>query len=214
MIKGVLIAFSMAASLMSPDCGGFRLPFSTTSPEGTYKVEFTKRKDAFDYYVVVFSVSKNGQPFLVNEPTGSSEGLTDPLFTDEYPDHVWLSNCTLRLGVKERFAERQDEIRVTNDTRRVLSYVRVDTRDKYLVFDLQPGATITLPAYDPPVRGVETKYLAVFATFDDGEQLPQKFASFDIRNAGDAPAHFYVSITGEGTTITSRELKPYDRDAR
>lgn len=157
--------------------------------------------------MVTFSVLKGGQPLIVNEAIGAQEGSFETPFSVKYPDQVWLSDSALRLGDRKRFAEQQDLIRLTNNSRRNLTYVRVYTRDEYLAFDVPPRAELTLPTHWPPVRGAESKTLTVFTKFAGDENVSQASASFNAANDQRSPAHFQVSITDGGVEITNRDDK-------
>ena len=68
----------------------------------------------------------------------------DQDFTVLYPMSSWASESVLRIGQVEDAAD--DTLRVTNDSMHRLTYLLIETyRDKFILFDVEPRAVVTLP---------------------------------------------------------------------
>lgn len=93
---------------------------TTTSPQGTYTIDFTGQRDRpvvpLVDHSVRFNVFKDGKPFASDKDLHSGDWL-DPSFDLLFPQHQWLSDKTLHLYREEYRRETpHDSVVVTNNT--------------------------------------------------------------------------------------------------
>jgi len=82
----------------------------------------------------------------------------DQDFTVLYPMSSWASESVLRIGQVEDAAD--DTLRVTNDSMHRLTYLLIETyRDKFVLFDVEPRAVVTLQLHRPALsRGAVSRF--------------------------------------------------------
>lgn len=186
-------------------------PFlTTTSPNGTYVVQLSGRKDRTTlpviYHRVRFSVSKNGRSFLTNRYLYSGDWL-DPTFGILYPRQIWASDSALhfqRPGGSG--ASAPGRLVVVNRASKEIKYLRVESIDLFLLFSMQPGSTIYLNAAPP--RG-DFIWVSVAGEFSDGRAVKETAASFLVPNEARGPFTYHIFITDDGSIIESAQLKQY-----
>lgn len=106
---------------------------STSSPNKVYVVELTGEKSRprfpFHEHEVQFNVVRNGNSFIRNAYSHSGDWF-DPGFEDSYPEYFWVSESVVRFGRNLSAPEKGfDTIVVTNNTDRMIRYLRLSARD-------------------------------------------------------------------------------------
>jgi len=173
--------------------------FATRSPGGTYTVNFTgqKQRPFFFTNTVNYDVLKNGQLFLPSSHIHSGDAL-DISFELAYPNHRWLNEDILQLYREQYFNDgKPDTLVVINRTGQVIKYLKVDSVDKFLFFDLQPGAEVKL--LNSPSRG-DYKWLDVDGEFNDGRRIGRAEDLSDD-NKLDGPFTYYVYVNESGVAF-------------
>jgi hypothetical protein len=152
-----------------------------------------------DARYVYLDVSRARTP-LVRRKLLYTGDLLDDDFTTLYPKSSWASESVLRIGQVERAVD--DMLRVTNDTRRRLAYVLIETyRDKFVLFDVEPGAMITLGFDYIGQLSAEGEFLESATRFADA-------VVFSDRNHTVEGAQFAIHVREDGLTIeSSRQLQ-------
>jgi hypothetical protein len=182
---------------------------TTSSPNGTYNVRLTGRRDRpkmlFVTNQVFFSVTKNGQEFLTNKYIHSGDWL-DPSFDSSYPQHAWVSEDRLRFYREDFFRDGQPEtIVVQNKTQKDIQYLRVASVDAFLLFDMQPGTAIKLIVSGPRA---DNRWITVEGEFSDRQSIKQN-EGFVFNKEKKGPFTYHITINSDKTTIDSPELQKY-----
>lgn len=187
-------------------------PFLTaTSPGGTYAVSLTgsKERPYFFTNTVRFSVLKNGEPFLADKYLHSGDAF-DPSFGADYPQHRWVQENVAQFYREESFnTGTADRLVVVNRAGEVVKYLRLQAVDKFLLFDLQPGATVTLST--SPSRG-DLKWVEAEGEFAHGRKIERRGDDFKIRKGLGGPFTFYIYLHENGAVMESPQLEKYAGD--
>ena len=187
----------------------------TRSPAGNYRVHIQGQTEPPSrwYYKhgdhrVEFSVFKQGQASISNEPLYEGDEYDD-VFLDLYSPCSWFSESVLRCGQGDLAGTAQhDEIKVTNNGKQVVDYLRVnlDGFQMFIVLDLGPSQQTVLLTL--PQTEIYRDSSAMTYWGKRSGQTIQGGAAFDIRGKYKSPAHYLINLTDEGVTITSREFLP------
>ena len=152
---------------------------------------------------VYFDLFHKGQPVLVNKYLHSGDWF-DPSFNDLYRQHEWVTNSAIRFSWENSAATRCDKLVVRVDTKTPISYLYIESRDLFLVFNPEPGSQFTLCA--SPQTWLS--WLEVEGEFADGKPIPWKGSNFTIHSTG--PFEYQISITSDGPNIWSPQLHEYN----
>jgi len=146
---------------------------------------------------VRFDVLKNGTSFLSNMyfHSGDSE---DPSFESEYPNHRWTDENTIQFYRQEYFDKANpDTLVVVNKTGEAIKYARIDSVDKVLLFDMQPGATAKLET--PRSRG-DLKSINIAGEFYNNRQIEGINKDFSVHTEL-RPQTYNVYIYADRTMV-------------
>lgn len=184
-------------------------PFLTlTSPGGVYTVNLTgsKGRPYFFTNTVRFSVLKSGQPYLSDTYLHSGDAF-DPSFEVGYPDHRWPHDNVVQFYRKEAYDKsKADTLIVVNRTNEVVKYLRIQSEDKFLLFDIQPGGEITLSV--SPSRG-DLKWVEAEGEFSHGRHIGRHGVDFKIRKELGGAFTFYIYLNENGSNIESPQLENF-----
>ena len=177
---------------------------STTSPKGSYVVSLTGRRDRPRMPLlsneVYFSASKEGKEYLTKEFFHYGDWF-DPSFDDLYPQQKWVEENVVQFYSDEfSSAGPRENIIVQNKTNKVIEYLRVTSIDSFLLFDLQPGSTITLATSGPPA---DSSWLTVEGEFTEGEKIKETGVGFSFPRGRKEPFTHFIYINEDGLTIES-----------
>jgi len=158
-IKYLLVAVLLIVSCSS--FSGLDFNLDTTSPQKTYLVKLEGRGESFTSTVqqVKLTVLKGTQTIAVDNNFYREE--VDHPFPEEFPIHEWISDSVLRLGKENTGQISGDRIVVVNNGKDRLDVVKVEYAsrgEKFLIFDLAPGAKVelkVLPSGQSPNPNVE-----------------------------------------------------------
>lgn len=112
----------------------------TSSPDGTYILKLIGEKDRPLFFTneVRFNVEKNNKSFLKNKYLHSADAF-DLSFELGYPNYHWFSKNGIQFYNKKEFAKNEKLILIIfNESEEKIKYLRVQSKDKILLFDIQP----------------------------------------------------------------------------
>jgi hypothetical protein len=183
---------------------------TTSSPKGTYTVHLSGQRDwpkvPFRLNNVFFSVVKDGKKALTNKYLHSGDWL-DPSFDHAYPLHNWIRDDVLHFYRKEVLNEAgQERIVIQNRTNTAVQYLLVTSVESFLLFDVQPGAVITLAV--PPVPA-DLRWISAEGEFVEDRKIKRTGADFMLRSGAGGPFVYYVYIDEDGLKIESPNLQKY-----
>jgi hypothetical protein len=183
---------------------------TTSSPKGSYVVSLTGRKDRpklpMVNHEVRFSLAKTGKASLTNKYLHSGDWF-DPSFDLLYPQHNWVQENVLQFYKEEFFNEgERQSIVVQNKTKRGIGYLRVTSIDSFLLFDIQPGATITLVVSAPRA---DNTWITVEGEFFELQQIRQTGVGFLFPKGRKGPFAYNVYVNEDDVTIESPGLEKY-----
>jgi hypothetical protein len=190
---------------------------STSSPNSIYRIELKKepRSDQqtaeeirLDRPYVTATVYRGDQLFAEGIVL-SSEGAFDTPFEGMYPNHIWLSDKTIRFGPKSYFNQPSDILFITNDSAKVIKYLRIDSTEIYLLFDVQPNESISFPVYWPEVKGINFKNILVRGMFNDGTLISPVSTNFPYTSSSLNQMNFCAIIAAKDINISSQELEGF-----
>jgi hypothetical protein len=179
--------------------------FRTSSPQGTYTVSLTGQKGRPPLGLmngVYFEVDKNGQPYVDRTYLHSGDTF-DLSFEAGYPNHRWLSENVLQLYREEYFNKgKSDVLIVANKTTQPIRYMRVQSLDKFLIFDLPPSSTLELRS--SPRRG-DIRWVGAEGEFLNGQKIALKGVNFQTPKERGEAFTYLVNVTAQGLTIDSEQ---------
>ena len=152
---------------------------------------------------VYFDLIRDEQPVLVNKYLHSGDWL-DPSFNDLYKQHNWVTNSLIRFSRADVAATKCDRLVVHVDTNRPISFLYIQSRDLFLVFNPEPQSRFELCAHPQKSMG----WIEVEGEFADGKPVPWKGTNFTI-DYKPGPFEYQISITSDGPNISSSQLREY-----
>lgn len=172
---------------------------TTTSPDHTYTVSLkgNKGRPLIILNEVRADVSKAGQIFASDiwlHETGDSIDLS---FEAGFPDVRWLTDNIVEFYRPEYFEWGADSLMVENKAGKLIKYLRIQSGNKFLVFELGAGTSILLKI--PAARG-DSQWIAVEGAFADGLGIPFTSGSFDKRQH----SRYHIGVGPSGTTIDAQ----------
>ena len=144
-------------------------------------------------------------------------GVYDNMFSELYPEHLWVSPSVLRFGRKDNSPKPQhDEVSVENATDRTITYLRVNAGkyETFLLFELKPRSLVTLNAQAQTDEGKDLSYIGCKGRFEDGTTIGEKPGNFDIRGKYAGLAHYSIKVSDSAVQIISKEFESLTQSAR
>lgn len=184
---------------------------STSSPNETYTVELTGDKSRPSFlaieHEVDFNVLKNGNRFIENARAHSGDWM-DISFELAYPEHAWINENVLRFW---RNPERPDKaaydtMLIFNETGKTIRYFRINSKDMFLVFDMQPNSTIKLS----PSSQSGLSWVTCEGEFEDGQHITCNGVNFSHEDKENEPLKYCVSVDYSRVKIESSQSSGYD----
>ncbi len=208
----VLLCVLVGIFLLAVACYGSAVKtifLSTSSPNGTYTVNLTGRKERPVFFTneVRFDVLKNGKPFVSDQFLHSGDAM-DLSFESGYPDYRWVDQNILHFYRGQNFnGSKPDALVVVNNTDKVIKYLIVYSTDKFLIFDLKPHSETNLLTSQS--RG-DSNGFSVKGEFAEGGNF-ENGASFKIRKELRGPFTYHIYITDGKLTIENPELEKLEK---
>lgn len=175
----------------------------TTSPQKTYAVELTGNKGrAFVLpNEVRADVFKLGQPFAANLWLHSASDAFDLSFEAGFPHVRWVSESAIEFYRAEYFEKGSDSLQVSNRGEKSIKYLRVQSVNTFLLFDIQPGTSALLKI--PAPRG-DRQWIAVAGSLTDGPAIPFNSKLFDRHSRQRQHTEYELVITNSNSVISER----------
>lgn len=180
---------------------------SASSPGGTYVVNLSGQKGRPLFFTneVRFEVLKNGEPFIPSSSLHSGDSF-DLSFESGYPNHRWTGENVLQFYREQHFnAGQPDTLIVVNQSGQPIKYLRVQSVDKLLFFDLPRGAEVTVPMSRH--RG-DSSGVYVEGEFDGGRDF-KGGAAFTIHKEQNGPFTYYIRVIDDGVRIENPHVEKY-----
>jgi hypothetical protein len=172
---------------------------TTTSPDHTYTVRLkgSKGRPLIVPNEVRADVSKAGQLFVSDIWLHRAEDSFDLSFEAGFPEVRWLSDNIVEFYRPDYFDQGADSLTVENNAGKLIKYLRVQSGNKFLIFELGSGKSISLKI--PAARG-DSQWIAVAGAFADGLAIPFKSGSFDKRQH----SNYHIGVALSDTTIDAK----------
>jgi hypothetical protein len=178
--------------------------FSTTSsPDHTYlvKLKGEKGRALLRSNEVRVDVLKRGTPFLSDVYLHSAGDAFDLSFEAGFPDIRWLGDSVVEFYRKQYFDKGSDALILENQTASYIKWLRVQSENKVLLFDLPPRSAVS---FEIPATRTDTQWIGIEGAFLDGKGIPFNSKSFDRHSSQRKHFTYQVSITDSGFTIQSQ----------
>lgn len=184
----------------------YRVWLSSTSPNQKYTAELTgdKGRGGILYAVVKYNI-------LIDHKLVTSDRLLhygdamDISFELAYPEHAWIDEHTLRLwSNRHRNPDNPDTLLITNNTNKVIRFLRIKTWDLFFVFDVQPHSRTKL-LFTHRSQG---KGIWVEGEFEDGSGI-QRGVWF-LESGSREALGYCMTIEDHAVTINSPRERAYD----
>lgn len=168
---------------------------STSSSGSRYTVQITQERPlpGTERYVYL-NASRGGEPFLKRKLLYTGDFL-DSEFKELYPNNYWSSESILKIGQAQ--GEETDGLRISNETSRRLKYLLIETYgDKFVLFDVEPGAVVNLPFIYSGRLSCQGEFSESGARFGDAVEVANGGANVDGRR-------FLISVRENRVSIES-----------
>jgi hypothetical protein len=171
--------------------------FTTSSPSGTYSVSLKGdgRRTLILSHEVRADVLKSGRPYISDIYLHSSHNAFDLSFEAGFPNARWLSDNTLEFYLGEYFERGSDSLIIKNSGDKAVKYLRVQGLNNFLIFDIEPGSSISVQI--PAARG-DSQSIAVWGVFSDGQGIDFYQKSFDRHSTQRVHHTYQVLINPSG----------------
>lgn len=190
----------LLGTLAGCSLGGKDVPFLTTSsPQGTYTVNFIGKKERpvipLVDHLVRFNVFKQDVLFLTERKLHSGDWL-DISFDNLYPDQRWIDDKSLQLYREQYHRDTPlDVILVSNDTDTKIAHLRIHSIDSILLFDIEPRATSKFM-----VAGARMDFKSVYleGEFNSEQKIAGYSKDFDV---GTGSFIYKITVSHNGSAI-------------
>jgi hypothetical protein len=156
---------------------------------------------------VYFDLFRGEQPVLLDKYLHSGD-FFDPCFNDLYPQHRWISNSAIRFMREDIAGEKFDTLVLRNETDQTIRYLEIESRDKFLVFDLPARSQVRLSAAPQSASRADLSWLNVEGEFADGRAISWMGTNFMI-DGHQGPFEYGITISPNGAQILSSQLAEY-----
>lgn len=180
-------------------CGNLQGPdvfLTTSSPDNTYFVALKRAKAAAPRTPIWADVFKNGQLTVSGIWLHTADETFMP-FETVYPERRWLKDNVLEFYNRDSFKSGSDSLQVENKTSKPIRYLQVESVNKFLLFDLHPGASVSLTL---PAPTLNSQWIAAEGLFSSGEKIRFTSRSFDRRSSPHVSL-YKVFVTDSETII-------------
>lgn len=185
----------------------YRVWLSTSSPDSKYTVELTGDKGRGGFFissVVKYNILIHGEPLVRDRLLHYGDSM-DISFELAYPEHAWIERNTLRFwSNRHRREDNLDTLLVSNNTDRVIRFLRIKAWDMFFVFDVQPRSNLSLQF----VHRTEGNGFSVEGEFEDGSHLNYGVGFPESGSSG--PLGYCMTIFDDRVTINSPRERGYD----
>ncbi len=197
LIAGVLIYW---------EYGYYKVWLVSTAPNQKYTVELTGDKGRGGIIVpsaVKYNILIGGEKVISDQTVHSGDAM-DISFELAYPKHAWINENTLRFWRDVHPPEDNlDVLLISNNTNKLIRYLRIKAWDLFFVFEVQPQTQVRLlfPHWSGPSISVEGK-------FADGATID--YAAGFVESRSEQQLGYCVAIDYDRVAITNPRVKAYD----
>jgi hypothetical protein len=181
---------------------------SSTSPNQKYTVELTGDKGRGGFLIyseVKYNIIVDGDMVTSNRLLHYGDSM-DISFELAYPENAWIDGNTLRFwSNRHRREDNLDVLLITNNTEKVIRFLRVKTWDMFFVFDIQPRSQVRLLF----THRSEGKGISVEGEFDDHSLID--YSTGFLENQSREQQKYCTTIDYDHVTIKSATEWGYDR---
>lgn len=177
----------------------------TTSPNNTYSVVLKgdKGRPWIIASTVRADVFKHGQPSISDIWLHSTEDTFDLSFEAGFPNVRWLDDSTVEFYRAQSFADGADSLVVLNRAAKSIEYLRIQAVNKFLLLDMQPGASVSL---EVPAPRSDWQDIALQGAFTGGKQITFNSKAFDRHSTQRKRFAYQILIDDSGSIIETREM--------
>lgn len=179
---------------------------NTASPNNTYTVVL--KGDRGRPWIIPSKVRadvfKLGQPFISDIQLHSTNDLFDLSFEAGFPNVRWLGDRTVEFYRAQHFEYGADALVVSNRAASSIQYLRVQAENKFLLFDMQAGATVSLEI--PAPRG-DWQDIALEGAFTGGQQIKFSSNSFERRSTQRKRSVYQIIVEESGSIIEAKGME-------
>src|SRR5688572_6272636 len=180
---------------------------SSTSPTHKYTIELTgdKGRGGFIIYSTVkYNILVDGKP-VTRDRLAHYGDFMDISFELAYPEHAWIDDKTLRFwSNRHRREDNLDTLLVSNNTDKVIRFLRIEAWDMFFVFDVQPRSHLKLSF----THRSEGKGISVEGEFEDGSLIDN--GVWFPESGSREPLGYCMTIDSDRVTINSPRERAYD----
>ena len=181
----------------------------STSPGNTYAVNLKgdKRRAFVIPNFVSADVFKLNQPFVSDIPLHTAHDSFDLSFESGFPEVRWSGDAAIEFYRPDYFEWGAKSLIVSNQAGKSIKYLHVASENKFLLFDVQPGQSLSLEI--PAARG-DRQYISLHGTFVDGTQIPFNSENF-LQWSRKERSVYLVLINDQGSIMrlkTDSGIKP------
>lgn len=182
---------------------------TTSSPNKSYTVEMTGDKGRGGFFImseVRYNVLKNGQP-IVEDAFAHAGDSMDISFELAYPEYAWIDENVIRFWRKPDRPEqaKSDLLFISNDTDKTIRHLKINAKDMFFVFDIQPRSTLKVSFS----HQLEWNAIGCEGAFEDGQRIGRNWVSFKNENKSEEPLQYCMSINYDRVTIESPDEEGY-----
>ena len=176
---------------------------TTASPHNTFSVKLKgdKGRPLIIPNEVRADVFKFGQPYISDIWLHSTGDSFDVSFESGFPNVRWLNDRTVEFYRPEYFEKGVDSLLVSNRAARTIKYIRVQSENKFLLFELPTGTSVSLNI--PAPRG-DSQWIALQGAFLDGKEIPFNSKTFNRRSTQRQHSVYEISIEESGSIIEAK----------
>lgn len=172
---------------------------TSTSPDDAYTVRLkgNKGRPLIIPNEVRADVFKAGQLFVSDIWLHRTEDSFDLSFEAGFPQVRWLTDNTVEFYRPAYFDLGADSLTVENKSGKLIKYLRVQSENEFLIFELGSGKSISLKI---PATPGDSQWIAVAGAFADGLEIPFKSRSFEKRQH----SNYRIGVLLSDTTIDAQ----------
>jgi hypothetical protein len=180
---------------------------SSVSPNQNFTVQLTGDKGRGGFFiptVVKYNVLKNGT-LIAKDRVVHSGDFMDISFELAYPEHAWINENTLQFwSNRHRREDNLDTVLISNNTDKVIRFLRIKAWDMFFVFDVQARSQLRLSF----THRSEGKGISVEGEFEDGSVID--YGVGFLENGSRQPLGYCMIVDYDRVTINSPREQAYD----
>ncbi len=184
------------------------------SPNKTYEIQLKEQIEfnsssmtCYGDHNVKMNVTKGNQPFISDQVIDSGDGM-DGRFGKV--DAFWLAENVLSFYGQAKPTENHDEIKIINQTDRLIRDLNVRGGAKFVIFDLLPNSEVVLSTFSQtPIaeKFQSLNWVACFGRLADSGKVSDTGENFRVGGKDISTTHYSIIIKDSGAEIESADFK-------